>query len=35
LATVSDPREIDSAMREAVGAGAPRLLEFMVDRGID
>jgi len=34
-ATVSDPREIDSAMREAVGAGAPRLLEFIVDRGID
>jgi benzoylformate decarboxylase len=34
-ATVSDPREIDAAMREAVSAGAPRLLEFIVDRGVD
>jgi thiamine pyrophosphate-dependent acetolactate synthase large subunit-like protein len=34
-ATVSDPREIDAAMREAIGAGAPRLLEFIVDRGVD
>lgn len=32
-ATVSDPREIDSAMREATSAGAPRLLEFIVDGG--
>lgn len=34
-ATISDPREIDSAMREAIGAGAPRLLEFMINRGLD
>jgi len=34
-ATVSDPREIDSAMREATTSGAPRLLEFIVDHGID
>jgi thiamine pyrophosphate-dependent acetolactate synthase large subunit-like protein len=33
--TVSDPRAIDSALREAVSAGAPRLLEFIVDRGLD
>ena len=32
-ATVSDPRAIDSALREAVNAGAPRLLEFIVERG--
>jgi benzoylformate decarboxylase len=30
-ATVSDPREIDSALREATAAGAPRLLEFLVE----
>lgn len=30
-ATVSDPREIDSALREATAAGAPRLLEFIVE----
>lgn len=32
-ATVSDPREIDSALREAIGSRAPRLLEFIVDSG--
>ena len=32
-AAVSDPREIDSALREAIGSGAPRLLEFIVDSG--
>ncbi len=32
-ATVSDPREIDPAMRESTGAGAPRLLEFIVESG--
>jgi benzoylformate decarboxylase len=34
-AIISDPREIDSAIREATSAGTPRLLEFIVDRGID
>jgi benzoylformate decarboxylase len=33
--TVSDPRAIDSALREAINAKAPRLLEFIVDRGLD
>jgi len=33
--TVSDPREIDSALREAISSGAPRLLEFVVDSGFD
>ena len=33
--TVSDPREIDAAMREAISAGAPRLLEFVVDRCVE
>jgi benzoylformate decarboxylase len=28
--TVSDPREIDAALRQALGAGRPQLLEFMV-----
>jgi benzoylformate decarboxylase len=32
-AIVSDPRAIDSAMREATKAGAPRLIEFIVDGG--
>jgi len=32
-ATASNPREIDSVLREAVGSGAPRLIEFLVDRG--
>ncbi len=32
-ATVSDPREIDSAMHEAIGAGEPRLLEFIIAGG--
>jgi thiamine pyrophosphate-dependent acetolactate synthase large subunit-like protein len=34
-ATVSDPRAIDSALREAINAKAPRLLEFIVERGND
>jgi len=33
-ATISDPRDIDTALREATSAGAPRLLEFMVDGNI-
>jgi benzoylformate decarboxylase len=33
--TISDPREIDSALREAITSGAPRLLEFIVDRGVE
>ena len=33
--TVSDPREIDSALREAINSGAPRLLEFIVHRGVE
>jgi benzoylformate decarboxylase len=33
--TISDPREIDSALREAITSGAPRLLEFIVHRGVE
>lgn len=34
-ATISDPRDIEPALREATRAGAPRLLEFMVARGFE
>ena len=34
-ATISDPREIESAVRDATGAGAPRLLEFIVASGFE
>ena len=34
-ATISDPREIDSAVRDATSAGVPRLLEFVVASGFD
>jgi len=34
-ATISDPREIDAAVRDATSAGAPRLLEFVVASGFD
>jgi len=33
--TISDPGKIDSAMHEAIASGAPRLLEFIVHRGVE